>query len=77
MRRGGGFVVKPNTPQSWAKAIDDYFRVGPTGWAGARSSAAAAYEDWFGQTVNQPHIFELAAKAMLELEQNAQKVRPH
>jgi glycosyltransferase involved in cell wall biosynthesis len=77
MRHGGGFVVVPNTPQSWAKAIDDYFRVGPTGWAGARSRAAAAYEDWFGQTVNQPHIFELAAKAMLELEQNAAKVWPH
>jgi len=77
VRRGGGFVVKPNTPQTWAKAIDDYFRLGPTGWADARSRAAAAYEDWFGQTVNQPHIFELAAKAMLEREQNAAKVWPH
>jgi glycosyltransferase involved in cell wall biosynthesis len=70
-RLGGGFVVAPNTPQSWAKAIDDYFRMGPTGWADARSKAAAAYEHWFSQTVNQPHIFELAAKAMLEFDQHA------
>jgi glycosyltransferase involved in cell wall biosynthesis len=68
VRRGGGFVVEPNTPQSWAKTIDDYFRAGPTGWADARSKAAGAYEDWFMRTVNQPHIYELAAKTLLELE---------
>jgi glycosyltransferase involved in cell wall biosynthesis len=77
VRSGGGFVVEPNTPDSWAKAIDDYFRIGPAGWADARSKAASAYEDWFRQTVNQPHIFELAAKAMLEFDRDGAKGRPH
>lgn len=77
VRRGGGIVVEPNTPQNWAKAMDDYARLGPTGWAHARSKAAAAYNDWFRQTVNQPHVFELAARAVLEFEQNTQKDRPH
>lgn len=73
VRSGGGFVVAPNTPQSWAKTIDDYFRIGPAGWADARSKAAAAYEDWFRETANQPHIYELAAEALLDLDRMNRK----
>jgi glycosyltransferase involved in cell wall biosynthesis len=76
VRRGGGSVVAPNTPQSWAKAIDDYFRAGLMGWADAHTQAGAAYEDWFATTLNQPHLFELAVRVMLELDRNSQG-RPH
>jgi glycosyltransferase involved in cell wall biosynthesis len=64
LRNGGGKVVSPSDPETWAHAIEEYAALGENTWADNRQAAKIAYGDWYASQAESPHIFSLVRTRM-------------
>lgn len=55
---GGGSVVLSDTPEAWAKALNNYLSDGPAAWQEAFNRAGQSFDKWRNADKGR-HVFEL------------------
>lgn len=64
LRGGGGVVVEPNTPESWAEQIAVFASMTPDERLSLRLGAGRAYQRWRTQPT-PPHVFEMLGDLLI------------